>query len=312
MKSILYERYGSLNELKLKDIEEPVRGKEDVLVKMKAFALNPRDVSIRNGDFKILTGKKFPKQIGADFSGEVIAVPEQVSDLKIGDEVFGYFEAMKTGISAGVCSVPVKFLTKKPSQISHEMAASLPCTYLTALQVLRDKMKIIPGKQVMIYGASGGVGTAAIQLAKHLGAEVFAVSNSKNKDYCMNQGADHFIAYNEADVFSLDVKVDAFFQVFSKNGLVYSESKKVLKKDGKFVCLVPNPAFIFKKLFARPAFDFLIVKAKPKDLDYIGGLVVEGKLNPRIDHQYPMAEFKQAYDHLENKGVNGKIVVKMQ
>ncbi len=270
MKAIVFEDYGSVEALKIRELPEPTVKKGEALVRIKAISLNPRDTVIREGELKFLTGHSFPKLTGADFSGEVISLPPEVKHLCEGDEVFGYLERIKGGVSAEICSIPVRYLAVKPVEIPHKTAAATGCAYLTAFQALTEKAALRKGQNVMIFGASGGVGTAATHIAKQLGAQVTAVSHSRNRDYCLSQGADAFAAYDTEDVFDTKARYDVFFQVYSKRGDVYSSAKKVLRKYGRFVCLIPNPLYVFKKLFFRPRFDFVLVKANQKHLEQLG------------------------------------------
>jgi NADPH:quinone reductase-like Zn-dependent oxidoreductase len=182
MKAIGYQKYGSAEVLEMLELPIPKPQKDEVLIYVSYISLNPRDVSIRSGNFSLITGKKFPKLTGADFSGTIVQIGDNVTNLKIGDMVFGYVEGLKSGISSEYTVVPKNKVAIKPDALTHQQAATLGCAYLTALQALKDKAHIKKGDKVLIYGASGGVGSAAIQLAKHFGATVTAISNSSNKN----------------------------------------------------------------------------------------------------------------------------------
>ena len=255
MKAVIYQKYGKAEVLEISELSMPTPKKGEVQIQVKALSLNPRDTNIRKGDFKIITGKNFPKLTGADFSGVVTELGQGVTDFKVGDKVFGYVEDVKKGVSAAYVSLPTKYLCLKPVAISHHQAAALGCTYLTALQAIRNKGKAKAGNKIIIYGASGGAGTAAIQLSKYFGMQVTAVSSAKNKQYCIAQGAEQFLPYDKTDVFKVAEKYDIFFQVYSKDGLLYKQAKQVLKPTGIFICLIPNPLFIFRKWFSTPKFE---------------------------------------------------------
>lgn len=308
MEALIYEQYGGPEELKIIAASPPSLSDSNAIVRVKAFSINPRDVSLREGRFKLFTGSTFPKLTGADFSGVIENINDGAS-FKKGDEVFGYIQDFKHGASAEMIAVPVKYLAKKPKEISHEVASTLGCAYLTALQGLRDKLKIQKDDRVLIFGASGGVGTAAIQLAKLMGAKVCAVSHSKNESHCLAQGADRFKAYDKGDVISSEPAYDAFFQVFSKDGHVYRDAKRLLKPDGRFLCLIPNPVFVAKKIFSRPHFDFMLVKSSKEDLVYMAALASSGKISPVISKRYSLHDAAEAYAMLEQHGAQGKIVI---
>ncbi len=309
MKAIVFEKYGSVEALKIKELPEPAEKKGEALVRIKAIGLNPRDTAIREGELKFLTGRSFPKLTGADFSGEVVSLPPDVKHLREGDEVFGYFERVKGGVSAKLCAIPVQYLAVKPKEITHKTAAAIGCAYLTAFQALTQKAALRKGQSVLIFGASGGVGTAATHIAKQLGAQVTVVSHSRNCDYCLAQGADAFVAYDTEDVFDPKAKYDTFFQVYSKRGDVYSSAKKVLRKDGLFVCLIPNPLYVLKKLFFRPKFDFVLVKANRKHLEQLIEWIQKGAFAPNIHREYSFDEYQDAFCELETSSVQGKIVI---
>lgn len=308
-KGIVFEKYGSISQLKLTEVPSPGTTENHAVEKIKAIGLNPRDISILEGKFKFLTGKKFPKLTGADFSGEIVDLPSTAGGFSVGDEVFGYYESLNGGTSAQYCEIPIKFLIKKPPEISHEIAASLGCTYLTAYQALFIKAKINKGDKVLIYGASGGVGTAAMHLAKVKGATITAISHSKNKAYCLEQGADFFMAYDEEHIFESAEKFDLFFQVFSDQGSFYTRGKHMVKKDGVYLCLIPNPFFALLKLLRKPKFDYLLVAANPFQLLEIANWVVKGKIKPRIEKVFRPEAYLEAFQALKSGKIRGKAIV---
>lgn len=308
MKAIVYNEYGGPEVLGTTNLENPILSESSAIVRIHSISLNPRDSSLRKGEFRFLTGSKFPKLTGADFSGSIEDVRVNDRALKKGDEVFGYIQDLNAGASAELASIPIKFLVKKPPTISHGQASTLGCAYLTALQSLREKIKIKKNERVLIYGAAGGVGTAAIQLARHFGAYVIAVSHSSHREYCLEQGAHNFLAYNEQDIFSSE-RVDAFFQVYSKQGAVYKRAKLLLNRDGRFVCLIPNPVYLFHKLFSKPSFDYMLVKSNVKDLELLVDLAERKIINPKITKSFDMDDARDAFTYFENGRVQGKVVM---
>jgi NADPH:quinone reductase-like Zn-dependent oxidoreductase len=235
MKAVIYKKYGGTDMLQYTDLPVPVPKPGEVLIQVKAINLNPRDVSIRQGNFKFMTGRKFPKLTGADFSGTVVGLGENCKICKLDDDVFGYTESLNSGTSAEYISMPEKYLALKPVVVRDEQAATLGCTHLTALQALRDKGQIKSGDKILIYGAAGGVGSAAIQLASYFKAEVTAVSKATNEVYCLQQETNRFLAYNQTNIFSRLEKYDIFFQVYSDKGSIYPLARNLLKPGGVFI-----------------------------------------------------------------------------
>lgn len=311
MRAVIFKSYGSEDVLELVEKPMPSPKSNEVLVNVKAISLNPKDIGARSGEYKIIMNRKFPKSTGSDLASIVTSIGSDVKKFKVGDEVFGYQPSFSNGTAADFTTISEDFIALKPKELSFEQAAALGCVYLTALQTLRDKCKIKRGDKIAIYGASGGVGTAAVQLAKYFGAEVTAVSNSRNETYCRNQGANHFIAYDKADIFASPEKYDVFFQVFAKNTAFYDKAKKILKADGIFICLIPLPKYIFKILFAKPAFKFTLVKSKSEDLAFIANLAVQQLIKPAISETFKLPEIKEAHKALSAGKVAGKIIVTM-
>ena len=312
MKAIIYQRYGSAEVLQSAELPRPIIQGNEVLLKVEAAALNPKDSYLREGKARILTGNKFPKQTGFDFSGTIVAVGQKVKGYKIGDDVFGFLNYLKGGTLAEYLAVRENWFARKPKSLSHTVAASIPCAYLTALQVLRDVAKIEKGKKVLIYGASGGVGTAAIQLASHFGAEITSVSSFGNKAYCKQQGAEINIAYDNDDIWSLVKRdYDLVFEVFDQRGKTFNQSKAFIKKNGIFVTLSPFAGVFFKSLFSfilPRKFKQFMIRTKSTDLLYLAELAESKKINPQIQ-KCGFNETVRAYKALDSHHISGKIVI---
>ena len=312
MKAFIYHQYGSAEVLQPAELPRPIIQGNEVLLKVEAAALNPKDSYLREGKARILTGNKFPKQTGFDFSGTIVAAGQKVKGYKTGDEVFGFLNYLKGGTMAEYLAVRSEWFAQKPKSLSHVVAASIPCAYLTALQVLRDFAKIQKGKKVLIYGASGGVGTAAIQLASHFSAEITSVSSFQNKAYCRQQGAKINIAYDKDDIWSLAERdYDLVFEVFDQRGKSYNQSKSFIKKNGIFVTLSPFAGAFFKTLisFILPRkFKQFMVRTKSADLLYLAGLVENKKINPQIQ-TFGFSDTVKAYKALDSHHIRGKIVI---
>ncbi len=314
MKAIIYHRYGSAEVLQPAELPRPIIQGNEVLVRVEAAALNPKDSYLREGKARILTGNKFPKQTGFDFSGTIIAVGQKVKDYKIGDEVFGFLNYLKGGTMAEYLAVRQDWFAQKPKSLSHVTGASIPCAYLTALQVLRYIAKIEKGKKVLIYGASGGVGTAAIQLANYYEAKITSVSSFKNTSYCRRQGAAINLAYDNDNMWRhLESDYDLVFEVYNRRKGLYNESKVFIKKTGIFVSLSPRSGAFLKSMisFILPKrFKQFMIRTKASDLLYLAKLAENKTINPHIE-VYGFAEVVEAYKALDTHHITGKIVIDM-
>jgi len=314
MKAIIYHQYGSTEVLQPAELPRPIIQGNEVLVKIEAAALNPKDSYLREGKARILTGNKFPKQTGFDFSGTIIAIGQKVKGYKIGDEVFGFLNYLKGGALAEYLAVRQDWFARKPSTLSHVTAASIPCAYLTALQVLRDIARIEKGKKVLIYGASGGVGTAAMQLANYYDAEITSVSSFKNKSYCRQQGAAINLAYDKDDIWSLmQHDYDLIFEVYNQRKKLYKQSEAFIKKTGVFVTLSPRPGAFLKTLFSfilPKRFKQFMIRTKTSDLLYLAELAVNKNINPQVE-TFKFNDVIKAYELLDNHHVTGKIVIEV-
>jgi NADPH:quinone reductase-like Zn-dependent oxidoreductase len=315
MKAVLFNQYGDADNLYIQDVDMPIPAAEQVLVRVHTVGLNPKDVAIRRGGLKIITGNKFPKRTGSDFSGVVTACGSAAINVAVADEVFGYLEDLEGGAMAEYVAVKPEWIAKKPTSLSHEEAATLPCAALTALQAFRDKAGLKAGQRVMIYGASGGVGSAAIQIAKSMGAHVTTVSNSANKDFCLSLGADVAYGYDTENPFAdgMGTKYDVFLQVYLGGESLYEKSKQILKPSGVFVTLNPGPQMMLQGLVARvlsqPAVKNILVKSNQADLIELARLAESNKLKLPIQERFHMEDIVAAHRSVESQHTRGKIVV---
>lgn len=313
MRAATFNRYGSTDVLKIQEVNIPTPKSNEVLIRVVACSINPRDIAIRKGDLKFITGNKFPKLTGADFSGKVEATGKEVKAFDIGMDVFGYIQSVQKGCAAEYITVPEKWIVKKPKDILHTTAAAIPCTYLTALRGLRNKANIKKGDRVLIYGASGGVGTAAIQLAKYYKANVTAVCSAVNAAWCKQQGADEVWCYNEQNIFDNKAQFDIFFQVYSKDGLMYNQGKHLLKNRGTYITLIPSP-----KVFALSLLSILTGRRKLKpvlvstdrdDLEFLIFLTKHALIQPQVTSVFELDEIKEAHSLVETNHAQGKVMV---
>jgi NADPH:quinone reductase-like Zn-dependent oxidoreductase len=320
MKAIAYHRYGPPEVLGLEEVDEPVVQDDDVLVRVRAASVNPRDWHFLRGLPYVVrpVGLRRPKSgvLGSDIAGQVEAVGKAVTRFRPGDEVFAF---VLSGAFAEHAAVPEAVLGPKPATLTFEQAATVPLAALTALQGLRDHGRVQPGQRVLILGASGGVGTFAVQLAKSFGAEVTGVSSTRNLELVRSLGADHVIDYTREDFTRSGQTYDLIFQLAGtrspsdlrraltpKGTLVLSSGES----DGRWIgplgrvikAAVLSP-FLRQRLVTFEA------KQSKDDLRVLKELVESGKLVPVIDRTYPLIETSEAIRYLETGHARGKVVI---
>ena len=320
MKAIVRYNYGSPDVLKLIESEKPAPKENQVLIKIHAASINSYDWrNMRAVPFLVRTDggwlKPTDPRLGADIAGTVEAVGSNVTLFKSGDEVFGDVGA--GGYAEYVCTQE-KNLALKPANVSFEVAAATPMAALTSLQGLRDKGKIQSGQKVLVNGASGGVGTFAVMLAKYFGAEVTGVCRTRNLDMVRSIGADHVVDYTKDDFSQSGQRYDLIFDV-AANRSVFAY-KRTLTPQGKYVLAgfttLPHMAHILL-LGPRVAKNgqeigmMGMASVNNVDLTVIGGLLESRKVVPVIDKTYPLNETAQALWHFEKEHARGKIVVKV-
>ncbi len=320
MKAIVHDSYGSPDVLGLREIEKPVIGDDQVLVRVKAASVNPLDWHFMRGTpylVRIQAGLSKPKRKtrGADLAGQVEAVGKSVTRLQPGDEVFG--EA--SGAFAEYVAASEKVLAPKPPNISFEEAAAVPVAALTALQGLRDKAKIQSGHKVLINGASGGVGTFAVQIAKSFGAEVTGVCSSRNIDMVRSIGADDVIDYTQDDFTQTGQRYDVILDMVGSRSL--SDCKRALNPEGVYVSVGADEmgdwigplTHVFKVLLASRVGSQkmvpMLAKVSKEDLAVLGELLESGIVIPVIDRTYPLEETAEAIRYLEEGHARGKVVI---
>ena len=308
MKIAVNRQFGDTDKIEIIDTELPKASRDEVLVKVKCAGLNPKDILIRKGKFRQLTGSKFPQAIGFDFSGIIEA--SNSNRFAKGDEVFGMINGWKGRCCAEYVNVKEKELYKKPQNISFEEAAGIPLAGQTALQAMRDIGKLGQGKKILINGASGGVGTLAIQIAKELGAVLTTISSTKNLEFCKSLGADFTISYEETNIPDLTDKYDVFFDVFGN--FSFRKVADILTLNGKYVTTVPKSS-IFKEqffnVFRKKKAKMVYVKSDDKDLKWLSRKMSEKKINPIIDKIFDFEEIRIAQKYIESKRAKGKVIL---
>ncbi len=311
MKAAVIHRYGSADVLQYEDVAPPTIKADELLVKVHASCINPADWKIRKGMLKIVTGNKFPIILGFDLAGEVVEVGSNVTRFTIGDSIYGTLKLPSAGAYAEFVAISENCAALKPTNISYTEAASIPLAGLTALQGLRDQGNIKPGQAVLINGASGGVGTFAVQIAKILGAEVTGVCSTKNLDLVKSLGADHVIDYTQQDFTQEPVQYDIIFDAVGKRS--FSDCKKVLKPNGIYVTTLPTPENILPGIVTIfiPGKKAKLVLESPKaqDLVDLKELIEAGKLRTVIDRTYSLQEIAAAHAYSESERAVGKIAI---
>jgi len=317
MKAIVYTKYGPPDVLQFKEIATPTPADDEVLIKLYAASVNPRDWHFMRGHVRLMGGGlRKPKvtRLGVDVAGQVEAVGRNVTQFKPGEEVFG---ACRGAFAEYVCAVEDK-LALKPANISFEDAAAVPMAAITALQGLRDKGRIQPGHKVLVDGASGGVGTFAVQIAKSFGAEVTAVCSTRNVDTARSLGADHVIDYTREDFtqsgqrYDLILGANAYHSIF--------DYRRALSRNGIFVMVGGGWIQILQAMLLGPFLSwigskkvrFFIAKINTKDLDFLKDLLEAGKVVPVIDRRYPLSDVAEALRYLEEGHAQGKVVITVE
>jgi NADPH:quinone reductase-like Zn-dependent oxidoreductase len=325
MKAITHCEYGGPEVLNVEEIEKPVPNDNQVLVKVRANSVNPLDLTIRGPLLlRPLFGLRKPKdsRLGVDYAGTVEAVGKNVTNFKPGDEVFGGRDG---ALAEYVCVLADRAVVLKPSNMTFEQAASVPVAAITALQGLRDKGKIQAGQKVLINGASGGVGTFAVQIAKAFGTEVTGVCSTRNLDMVRSIGADHVIDYTKEDFTKTEQRYDLIFDLVGNHS--FSERRRILNQNG--ICVMAGiggagwhdgmamrlagelNAYV-RSRFVSQKFISYIAQFNKKDMTVLGDLMQSGKMTPVIDRTYKLNETPDALRYLEQGHARGKVVITVE
>ncbi len=319
MKAIVYEKYGSPDVLRYADVETPNVGDNDVLVRVRAASLNRADLIAMHGSptmIRLVFGVRRPKKtiLGRDIAGTVEAVGPKVTRFVVGDELFGEME--QRGF-AEYAAVPETHVAAKPADVTFEQAATLPVAATTALQAMRLGA-VQSGQTVLINGATGGVGTFAVQLAKSLGAEVTGVCSTRNADLIRSIGADRVIDYTREDFTQGQHRYDVIVDLAGNHPL--SKLRRALAPKGIYISstdaggavLGPVPRLLAVAVtspFVSQRLRVLAARRNLDDLTHLAGLVATGKLAPVIERTYPLSETADAIRHLEAEHARGKVVL---
>lgn len=333
MKAFIVNRYGKKEKLQSAEIAEPVLRANDVLVQIHAAGINLLDSKIRNGEFKLILPYKPPFTLGHDVAGIVVKVGLGVTQFKTGDEVYARPADHRIGTFAELIAINENDVARKPKNLSMEEAASIPLVGLTAWQALIEKANLKKGQKVFIQAGSGGVGTFAIQLAKHLGATVATTTSTANINLVKSLGADIVIDYKKDDFETILKDYDVVLN--SQDTKTLEKSLRILKPGGKLISISgpPDPAFAeeisatwFVKLIIRllsagvrkkakrykVGFSFLFMKAEGNQLSQITSLIDAGVIKPVMDRAFPFEQINEAMAYVETGRAKGKVVIKIK
>ncbi len=326
MKAIVYHNFGSPDVLRLEEVPKPVPNDDQVLVKVRAAAINPLDWHFMEGSPYIARllgfGLLKPKEtrLGVDYAGTVEAVGKNVTRFKPGDDVFGGRDG---ALAEYVCALADKGIVLKPASVTFEQAASVPIAGVTALQGLRDKGRVKPGDKVLINGASGGVGTFAVQIAKSFDADVTGVCSTRHLDLVRSLGADRVIDYTKEDFTKSGQRYDVIIDNVGNRSLL--EYRRVLKPNGRYVLIggggvndgrwigpLANPIkMLVLAPFVSQQMGMMMAVIDKKDLAILGDLMQSGKVTPVIDKTYPLSQTAEAMRYLEKGHASGKVIITM-
>ncbi|GAB3328854.1 NADP-dependent oxidoreductase [Micromonospora halotolerans] len=333
MKALIVERYGDASAVRAGDVRDPQVGDQDVLVRIHAASVNPLDLRTRNGDFKVILPYRVPFVLGNDLAGVVVAAGAGVTRFTVGDEVYARPDKNRIGAFAELIAIHQDDVATKPTTLTMEEAASIPLVGLTAWQALVERANVQAGQKVLIHAGSGGVGTIAIQLAKHLGASVATTASTSKVGLVKDLGADVVVDYKkqafETVLHDYDVVLDTL------GGETLDKSLRVLKPGGKVISIAgpPDPTFA-KELGANPlvrlvmtalsfrtrqrarrrrvTYSFLFMRASGDQLREVTSLIEAGTIRPVVDRVFPFESIREALAYVEEgRAKAGKVVVRM-
>jgi len=319
MKAIVFQRYGPPEVLSLREIEAPVPQAGEILVRVHAAAVFPQDWHCLRGTpllARLMAGgllKPGHRVLGSDVAGRVEAVGDSVAAFKPGDDVFG-FSFKHGGFAEFVCLRVSGIVLKKPAGLSFEEAAAVPVASLMALMGLRDKGKVKPGQKVLINGASGGIGTFAVQIAKAFGAKVTGVCSTRNLELVSSLGADRVIDYTQEDFTQGAERYDVIFDVVAKR--TFSECRRALAPNGIYVTTHFSPGLLLRSLWTaltsgrrlKP----MLQRPTQADLAVVKELIEAGAVRPVIDRRYPLVEVPEAIAYVEKGHARGKVIINIE
>jgi NADPH:quinone reductase-like Zn-dependent oxidoreductase len=334
MKAFIVERYGDAGGVRAGDVPDPPVGDHDVLIRIRAASVNPLDLRTRDGDFKAILPYRVPFVLGNDLAGVVVTAGAGVTRFTVGDEVYARPDKNRIGTFAELIAINEDDVAAKPATLSMEEAASIPLVGLTCWQALVERAHLQPGQKVLIHAGSGGVGTIAIQLAKHLGASVATTTSTSNIDLVKSLGADVVVDYTEQAFETVLRDYDVVLDTLG--GATLGKSLQVLKPGGKVISIAgpPDPAFA-RELGANPliklamtalsfrirqrarrrhvTYSFLFMKASGDQLREVTALIEAGTIRPVVDRVFAFESTPEALAYVEEgRAKAGKVVIRMK
>jgi len=323
MKAIVCTKYGSPDVLQLQEVEKPMPKENEVLIKIHAASVNAGDWHLMRADpflIRFMFGLLKPKHdvLGADIAGQVEAVGSNVTQVRPGDEVFGDLSGSGFGAFAEYVAVPEDAVALKPARLTFEQAGAVPSAALTALQGLRDQGEIQAGQNVLVNGASGGVGTFAVQIAKALGAEVTGVCSTRNLEMVRSLGADHVIDYTQEDFTQNGRRYDLILDAAAYRSI--SDYRHSLSPQGNYILVGGSTTQLLQVMVMGPwlsrkggqRFGTFVKQSTQQDLAFVKDLLEAGKVVPAIDRRYPLPEVPDAIRYLEKGRARGKVVISVE
>ena len=333
MKAYTINKYSKNDQLQLVELPQPIVSENDVLVQIHATSINPLDLKLKGGEFKLLLPYKFPLVLGHDLAGTVTRVGSKVSRFKVGDDVFARPADFRIGTFAEYIAIDEKDVALKPKNISMEQAASVPLVGLTVWQALVEKAKLKNGQKVFIQAGSGGVGTIAIQLAKHLGATVATTASANNIELVKSLGADVVIDYKSEDFENILQDYDVVLN--SQDAKTLEKSLRILKSGGKVISISGPPdvafaksmglswlmktiiSFLSKKVQKQARklnvnYSFLFMQSNGKQLSEISALINAGVIRPVVDNVFAFEQINEAMSYVSSGRAKGKVVIKVK
>lgn len=313
MKAAVIYQYGPSDVFRIEEIDRPIINNDEVLIKVRAAAINPVDWKQRQGWHRFFLKAHFPVVLGYDVAGEIVECGSAVTGYKSGDHVYARLTRRFGGAFAEFAAASESILAKKPENISWEEAAAVPLAAITALQGLRDKCELKTGEKVLIIGAAGGVGHFALQLSKAMGCITFAVCSNRHNKMMEELRPDGFIDYTREDYKSQAGKYDIIFDAAGVES--FPDCRHILNQGGRYLTTLPRPKILIHKIYAvftkRKKVITFLMKSRGSDLEIISGLIREKKLRIYIDSVYPLENISDAHKRAEEYHTEGKIVIRV-
>jgi NADPH:quinone reductase-like Zn-dependent oxidoreductase len=312
MRAVQYDRYGGPEVLSVRTVPRPTPGPGQVLVRVHASSVNPMDVKIRSGAMRLMSGRRFPKHTGLDFAGEVAELGNEVTGLTVGEHVWGVLSDIsgRTGAAGDYLLAKPEAVSPAPHSTDLVTAAALPTVGVTALHALRDTLRLRPGQRLLVVGASGGVGSTAIQLAHAWGAHVTTIAGAANADYCRDLGADRILDYTTTPPNALKREFDA---ILDCHGASVRDYRRALRPGGRIATTSSSaiPFALLSSILPGPLVRLIVARPRRTDLQTLAEHVDNKDLTPSIEQVYPLDDIQNAHRATETGHARGKRVIRL-